>query len=294
MTKANIEKTVSSANSFSLPNRKVRLVPVVKNDTFMGISNHDGVFMFTGCSQSFVLPMSSRTRRLIEPLTIEEKEYLESVLKIDLDINSTSNFYMEHRIQIKKVSTDLSVLYLELDLRNPMDYLDYKILQQCPNIAKTWAERNTNPEYEWALQDLGEEFEQKVSNVELKQYAYTWLNENSNSKHKLYDVLRVYGSMLSSTASLDELKSTIYDILETPKTLRKFVELIKDKDFETKLFIDKAIRIGEILRIGTTKYALVGGDVIGNTLKETVNFIKDKSNSVLIASIADKIELNKV
>lgn len=280
-------------STFVLPNKKVKLVPVVRRDRFMGNSEHDGLFMFTGCSQSFVLPMSSRMKRLIEPLTDEEREYLSDKLKLNLDINSSDCFYHSHRIEIKKTSTDLKSLSLELDLSRPLDYLEYKILLQVPVVANSWAERNSSPEYEWAIQDLGEEFEQKVSLGELKQKAYGWLSKNDLSQTKLYDMVRVYGTNISAGASITELKSVLVDIIETPKSLRKLVDLLNDKDFEHKLFLDKAIRVGEINRVGTTKYALVGGELIGNTMRETIDYLKDKRNSVVVAAIQDKIEINK-
>jgi len=286
--------TGTQASAFALPNKTVRLVPVIKRDRFMGVTDHDGSFMFTGCSQSFVLPYSSRMKRLIEPLTKEERVYLESELKLNLDINQKDNFYFTHRIEIKKVSTDLASLYLEFNLANPLDYLEYKILLKVPVVAPTWAERNANPMYEWALQDLGEEFEQKVSLGELKQRAYTHMNKIVDSKSALYDLIRVYGKNVSENASIDEMKSMLYDIIETPKTLRQLTSVLKDKDFEHKLFLDKAVRLGQIVRKGTTKYALVSGDVIGNTLRETIDFIKDRGNDVIVQSIRDQIEINKV
>lgn len=287
-------KDNSPKSTFTLPNKRVRVVPIVRNTKFMNNSEHDGLFMFTGCSQSFVLPYSASLKRLVEPLTDDERLYLTDALKVNLDINHADNFYRYHNIKIKKVSTDLKSLYLELDLSHPMDYLNYKILLQVPVIANSWSERDTNPMYEWAIQDLGEEFEQKVSLGELKQTAYVWLSKHNEGRSKLYDILRVYGLNISTTASLDELKSAIIDIIETPKTVRKLIELLKDVDFEHKLFLDKAIRIGEIIRLSNTKYALVTGDVIGNNLKETIAFIKDKVNNLIIAKIQEKIEVNKI
>lgn len=293
MTFVKKEKSEAVTNSFTLPNKRIRLVPIVRRDSFMNNVDHDGKFMFTGCSHSFVVPMNARTGRLIDPLTTEERKFLEDELLIDLNVNSPKCFYREHNILIKKTSLDLASLFLELDLSKPMDYLDYKILLLSPVIANSWSERFNNWSFEWALQDLGEEHEQAISLAELKMKAYAWFSNNDKSKTKMYDFLRVYGINIGVDSDISFMKKTIVDLIETPKKLRKMIDIINDKDFETRLFIDKAIRIGEITRVGTHKYALLSGDVIGNTLSETIKYVKDPLNSVIISSIQDKIEHNK-
>ena len=42
------KKTISK---FSLPNKKVTLLPIVREKMFMGVKNHDGMFMYTGAFQ---------------------------------------------------------------------------------------------------------------------------------------------------------------------------------------------------------------------------------------------------
>ena len=48
---AKTELTTEQVNKFTLPNKEVTLIPIIRNNTFMGAKDHDGYFMYTGTSK---------------------------------------------------------------------------------------------------------------------------------------------------------------------------------------------------------------------------------------------------
>ena len=73
------------SSKFSLPNRKVTLIPVIRKSKFMGSESHDGAFMYTGTTQSWTI-FRDKYGNYIDPLTTTERLYLENILDEDLNV----------------------------------------------------------------------------------------------------------------------------------------------------------------------------------------------------------------
>lgn len=285
---------------FELPvSRIVRLVPVVRSTRFMNKEGHDGAFMFMGASNSFVLPMSSSTRKFIDPLTKEEREFLEKELLLNLNVNSapkyekgklvSGNVYGEYRITIKKTSENLDRLWLELDLSRPDDYLKYKILLKCPNVAPDWESREDTPEYVWALRDKGQEFKDKSTSVTKRLEAYNWLTKASSNKIKMVDYLRLLGENVTGAHSIDELTVIFDRLINDANQINNILDLIKDKNLNGKIFVDKAMRLGEVKKLAYGRYTTRQGEMLGASIEEVIAHFKDPSNQVFKLRIEDMI-----
>jgi len=293
-------------NKFALPlNKVIVLVPIVRKKSFMGKPKHDGVFMYTGTSINFVLPKSSSTGKHVDPLTKEEREFLEKELSINLNIHQkgkyekgkliSGNIYDTYNITVKKSSEDLSKLKLTLHIsESAEDYLKYKILLKCPNVAPAWENRNDTPEYEWALRDKNEEFVEKQNIAQLRREAYIWFSKIAGNKTKLIDYLRQLGENVDNGSTLSELEPLVDNYLQDNYRVRKVIELIRDKSIDDRIFLDKAIRVGAIKHSSIGKYTNIHGEILGNNRDEVITFFKDKVNSVFVNSIKDKILSQKL
>ena len=89
-------------------------------------------------------------------------------------------------------------------------------------------------------------------------------------------------------AKLDFLKSEVSKIIDSD--IDGFLVISEDKNFEMKLFIETCLENGALYKEGRTKIALPGGDIIGNTLDEAIEFLRNKKNSDIYATLKAKTE----
>jgi len=287
------------ATKFTLPlGKKITLLPIDRNKSFMGKKNHDGSIQFTGTGTTFVLPMKPNGK-YVNPLTAEEQEYLEEVLGINLNVHSTpdykggklisGNVYGMRKITMNKTNPDISKFKRVFELDNPDDFLDVAILKQCPNIANSWKERDDTPEYKWVLREEGQEFADKRKSISGKRKAYAWFDDISDNKTKLVDNLRVLGENVTQEHTLGELESLLDNYINDPYKLGKVLDLMEDKEADNKIFVDKAIRVGMIKRVANGRYVDSNGEVIGNSVYEVSVFIRDNKNNVFYERIKEAI-----
>jgi len=277
--------------AFQLPNRTVELVPIIRRREFMGRNDHDGLFMFTGCSQSFVLPMNEITGRLINPLNEEERLLLEDMLGFNLDINKRGNYFESFRVMIKKTSENLNNLKRKLQLNDPIDYLSYKVLLKCGNVANSWEDRNKTPEYEWALRDEDQEVEEKLTYATKKRKAYQWLETITSNTDKMLNALLYLGYKYDRNEKRDKLEVKIAEVIEDRKGLDTIMDMLADETRVEKSYVLNAIRIGEMQRVGANRILLPDGTVVGRNMNEAIAFWRDPENSMIVERIKEKLKV---
>ena len=76
---------VKATTKFSLPNKKITLIPIIRKTKFMGSEDHDGAFMYTGAMQAWTI-FRDKYGNYIDPLTTTERLYLENILDEDLNV----------------------------------------------------------------------------------------------------------------------------------------------------------------------------------------------------------------
>lgn len=274
----------------SLPNKEVKVVPVVRNGRSHLPKGHDGEFMFTGCKAGFVVPFDVKRGQLINPLTDEERVYLEKALSMkegDLSIykKDKENFWKSFRVYLDKEKKVLK-------LSDPMDYISYKVLLVVPQVAPSWEKRFDSGEYRFALVEAGYEVREQAKAADVRRKAYAYFNEIEGDRERMIDVLTVYGKKPSAGADKDFLVAAIDAIISNPSTVEKFLTIVTDKHFEKKLFIEKCLEAGALTR-NRTKYVLPGGDTIGNNIDEAIEYISNKKNSEIYATLKAQIEAFK-
>jgi hypothetical protein len=242
----------------------------------MNPKGHDGEFMYSGTETHFVLPYDIKKGRLASILTSEEQEFFESKLNEDLNIHKKiDNFWSTFTVKIRKDDKLMRDGY-EMDLSDPIDNLRWRLLKIDSHVAPSWAERFDRGDYTFALVEENEMIESRARVADKKKDAYMFLGKIEGSTKKMIDFLRVYGKKPSATATVDFLKGEIDKLIEDSKTIDNVIAIIKDNDYEMKLFIEDAIEAGAIVRTNR-KYYLQGGDVINEndpTLNGTVEQLK--------------------
>jgi len=287
-----MEKVVGNLNPPTetknyLINKKVKVVPVPRNGGWLP-EDHDGAFMYTGCFLETCLPVDSRRKQLVQILTRDEQAFFEKELFLnagDLSIyKKKDNFWHTFRIKLNKDG-------LPLDLADPIDNLKWRVLIVEPRCAPSWEQRYASGAYTFAIKDEEIETEVKVAKANKRKDAYKFLGKIENSREKMRNVLRVYGSDPGKSVKTKVLYTKIDELIEDDKTLDRLLTVINDPHFGMRIFLEDAVRCGAIEK-KETRYYLPGGDKIGGTILETMDWLKDSINQDIYLKIKNHIELS--
>lgn len=281
------ENKVASASI--LVKKLIKVIPINRGNSWLH-KGHDGEFLYTGCKYSYCLPYDLKRGKLKNILSEEEQEFFEKKLFYkpgDLSIyKKEDNFWHKFRIDIDKNG-------ITLDLNDPIDNLRYRVLQACPSIAPSWDRKFASGEYKFALVDSDVEVEDRVKSKDKKKKAYKFLGSIENNTDKMYDFLRVFGRKPAKNSSKDFLQSEIDKLIEDPNSLEILVSLIDDKNYEIKIFVENALSARALVKSGKTSYSLPGGDIIGNTLTDTIEYLQEPKNQDIYLKIQSQIESAK-
>lgn len=270
-----------------LINKKVKVVPVPRNGGWLP-EDHDGSFMYSGCFLETCLPIDRKRKQLVQVLTRDEQTFFEKELFLnpgDLSIyKKIDNFWHSFRIKLDKEGATL-------DLSDPIDNLRWRVLVVDPRCAPSWEQRYASGAHMFAIQDEEIETEVKVAKANKRKDAYKFLGKIENSREKMRNVLRVYGADPGKSVKAKVLYTKIDELIEDDTTLNKLLDVINDKHFEMKIFLEDAIKAGAITK-KETRYYLPGGDKIGGTLLETMDWLKDTMNQDVYLKIKNQVELS--
>ena len=274
-----------------LRDKKVRLQPILRKGGWLQDidKNHDGAFMFSG---SFLrlkgLPVDGTTGKKPQVLDQNEVAWYESQ-KCPLGLKEgelspyrmEKNFWTRFEVKIPKEG-------LELDLNDVHDYLKWKFLLCyhnviCPSPDKVY----DNLEYKFTFAD--QDYEVEVQNKKSEKIKNAWIEfgKIEGSMDKLRNVLVLYGKKPLGSAKHDFLISEVNKIVETDPV--RFLEIVRDKDADIKLFINRALSAGA-LRRSKSHITLPGGDIIGRTESEAIEFLRDGINQEIYLTIKAQIE----
>jgi hypothetical protein len=271
-------KKEAPAVEFKLPTKKVIVRPLKKPTGFIPDTNHVASFLAPGAKRRYVVPMR-RDGKLQNILTDAEKKYFEDpsasgldFKEGDLSVYKAGGFWSTFEVMLGKDD-------LTLDLSNPFDYFKWKVLQaNKTQVASSMATSRQRVTYKYVLidEEVQHVFEAKEADAEER--AWERFGEIKNSSSSMVDVLSVYGRKVSAESTIEFLKAEVKRIIKSNDGVRKFLDIVEDPHFATKLLINKAIKTGA-LRKEKTSYFLDTGDRIGLTLGEAVEYLEDPMNT---------------
>jgi hypothetical protein len=286
-----MENTMTEKTTFTLPNRKVQVVPIRRKGGWLP-DNHEAAFLFKHAMNGYVVPKDGRTGALVDPLTDEEREFFETkaglaLKREDLSVyKKDNNYWTNFRVKMTK---DVMLL----DLSKPMDYLNYKVLlANEESIAPSAQEKFNKATYKYAIVEEGYQNEEKVASASSKKTAYKHFGKIDSSPSKMRDFLNVYNSTrpgnitVPKNAKTDFLIAEIEKIIET--NIKDYLQLAEDKHYDTKLIIQKGLSCRAIERDGLDYK--VGGQHIGRNINEAVAFFENVNNNEEILKVKARIE----
>jgi hypothetical protein len=210
---------------------------------------------------------------------ITEKLELEEKLKEDLD--SASAFWKTFNV----VLTSNTDVVLQDIIHDPWDRLKYLFLKGHKNVQN--GPRDKKPNSEYIL--ISEEDSAKVINTEAKVKVKAFKEFGGMTPDEMRKALRLFGYSAKDVSN-EVVESTLYQLIEDSPA--KFIELwIDNKDKEYQYLIEEAVS-SNILRKNKTTYKY-GTDVVGNTLEEAIDYLKNPANSDFYHNIKDQVNGKK-
>jgi len=270
-----------------LINKKIKVAPIFRQGNLP--EDHDGAIMFTGCRFETCLPRDTKRGQLVSILNKEEQAFFEK--ELDLEEGALSiykkkdNFWFTFLIKADKEE-------VEWDLSDPLDNLKWRVAKANSMFAPSWAARYASGAYKFALVDEDIKTKAATEKTNERQNAYMHLGSIQNDAEKMANVLTVYGKKPSKNAKAIHLKNTLAELINDDATLPVLMTVFNDVHFEIKIFIDKAIAVKAILK-EMTRYSLPGGDKIGGTLQEAIDYLQDPKNQDVYLKVQSQIDITK-
>ena len=260
---------------------KVTLKPIKRNGWLP--DDHDGAIRYSKCFERLTVQAMKGTGVLNTGLTEEDERRLENKMNMSPGTLSRYNkdYWTMFKVDVPKEGTIL-------DLAFPEDELKYMVLKAHQRVANSEMERFDSPFAEYVM--TSEEQEAKVVNKKskLKRKAYKVFSNMSTTEMK--DVLKVMGKRAGDDASVDFVESQLDKIVtDNPQ---EFITTVEDPTFAMRAFIDDCIASRVLVKNGT-KYQLPGGDVVGYTLEQTIEYLNNPDNQEVYLDLKGKLSIGK-
>jgi hypothetical protein len=238
------ELKTNTVEEFTLPNDIV-IVKFIPRKKGMAANVPDNHIMAGGMMPKSIIKYAAPLQKngaIANILTSTEKQYLEKVTGLNLSVYG--DFFKNFFVSLFK--DDASNKF---DLSEPLDYISYKILSVCPEVAPDWEARKLNPEYRFAITREGEVQDEKKKALDVKKEAFKAYGRIEDNQEKLVSVLKLLtNKIVASTSKIAWLQGQIELIIDEEP--QKFLNVIQDPHFETKALINRGVEAKVILKEG--------------------------------------------
>jgi len=278
---------MSEELNFKLPEKKV-IVRYIRRKTGMA-SNVDDKHvisggMLNGSTRKYCTPLT-RQKTIKNVLTSDEKEYLEKTMGIELSVYKNIDFWATRTVSLRKGDN-------YLDLTNPVDYIDYKILlSNTKHIVVGLENANNDLNYNFVIIEQGEEGKVKRNQFSTKKEAFKLYSKIEDSQETLRSIVKlVENKAISKTADILWLQGQVESIIENKP--EQFVSLLRDVNYEIKLLISNA-EDAEVIVRKNRRYSTADGldlCVEGEiaTFENAVRYLSNPLNQEIVDIIEAK------
>ena len=214
--------------------------------------------------RSYVVPMRKDGSRLVNPLSNEEKAYLEIALGLEedaLNIYKRPCYWMSgSKNAINRVT--LNKDGMTLDLSDPEDYVKYAILRSnSERICPSWKdyEEHAKPTYEFCLVSENAEVASVGVKTSNKSKCFKLYFKYEDDANTLRTILRIIENRkVSPSTPIENLQDKIQQYIENSPT--KTLAALEDEYLAEKTIIDVAVDKGVVASL-RGEYILKDGNV---------------------------------
>ncbi len=243
----------------------------------------DGLLRHSRTYERLTVQISASTNIINTGLTEDDERRLEIAMRLAVGTLSKYNreWWGNFKMEIPKNG-------IKLDTRLPMDEIKYKVALVHSEVAPSEAEKYFTPFANYVLTSEEQETQETLKSIEVEAEAYKEFSKLNINGMK--DFLLVFGKNVKNDALDDFVKGAVgKTVKEEPA---KFLEIIQDPNFKTKVFIKQCV-IKNVLKESGTKYVMHGGDVLGYTMQATIDYLTNPENQEVYRSLKAQMEAIK-
>tara|TARA_E500000305_G_scaffold25850_1_gene19935 strand:+ start:1676 stop:2533 length:858 start_codon:yes stop_codon:yes gene_type:complete len=260
---------------------KVTVKPIKKHGWLP--DDHDGSLRYSRCFERLTVQATKGSGVLNTGLTEEDELRLEN--KMNMAPGTLSRYNVDYWTMFR---VDVPSDGIQLDLANPEHELKYLVLKAHQRVANSEMERFDTPFAEYVM--TSDEQEARVENKKskLKRKAYKVFSNMNTTEMR--DVLKVIGKRAGDDASVDFVESQLDKVVtDDPEA---FLTTVEDPTFKMRAFIDDCLSSRVLVKNGT-KYQLPGGDTVGYTLEQTIEYLQNPDNQEVYLDLKGKLSIGK-
>lgn len=277
-----------------LRNEKVIVRHVFKQSGLFDNPKH--VFaggMADNAVRTYCVPRMSKTGNLANVLTNEEKSFLENVLGLPMNALSiykhgAENFWAHRIVRLRKEDT-------VLDLSNPEQYIDFKILLTNKDmIAPSLAAMEDHPKatYEYVIineNDETKKAKQYMSSIQRCYKEFGKIEEDVDTLRLIIETIT--GKPTGVGTKLDWLQTKVNDLIQGDS--KTFLKIVTDELLPTKVLIKKGIEGGYILKKNDLLY--MNGEALceygeESTLNNAAKYLNSPKHQEVLFSLQAKLK----
>lgn len=232
--------------------------------------DHDGSFRFSRTVEELTVQRDRHTKLLNTGLSAQDEARLEKALKLEQGGLSRYNtdYWSKFKVAIPKDGIVLS------PLTNPTDEVAWRVMCAHQEVANSLAEKNKTGFERYVMHS--EEEEVAAINEQLNIEITALGKFSSMSSDEMANFLKVYGKNVDRGSSMEFIKAQVFKIVKSePQT---FINTISDPNYKMIVFIKDCLEKG-VLKESGGKYVRPGGEALGYSLDQTIDFLSNRDNS---------------
>lgn len=246
--------------------------------------DHDGSLRFTKTREDLTVQASRGTGILNTGLDSDIERELEKALSYKEGTLSKTNkeFWGKFRISVSKDGLTL------FPKENPYDELIYRVCLAHQEIAESESTKDEKPFSRYILASEEDEIKEITKEFNAKLKAYEVFGKMSQDQK--INFLITYGKNPGKSASIDFVNAQVGKLIDQDPEI--FVSIISNPSYDKTVFIKKCVNAG-VLKESGGKYFRPGGEVIGYSLEQTIDFLSKPENNEVYISIKGQLEATK-
>lgn len=260
------------------------------------VGNNPKHVLFGGMAETAVKTYTVpqlRSGTLADPLTKEEKKFLEKELGLRdnaLSVhNKENNFWSNYQVRLGKDDN-------YLDLRDPEDYIKYKVLLMnvnsiCPSLEAL--QEKPKATYEFVLVSEGDQEKATMKRVNFRKEAYKEFGKIEGDAATLRLVVESMTQRpFAASTKLEALVDRLEPLIENDPKL--FLKIVQDAHLKTKVLIREAIDAGAVVQRAEQLY--YNGQPLCDsgeaTLSVAATYLDKPKNQEMKFAIEAKVKAN--
>ena len=221
----------------------------------------------------------------------DEKKYMQGILDVNPDHvdwpKHSKQFWAELTIPVGFTGVELEVGKDEAGMPiSIMDYIKFAFAIKHPHVALTKEEMDSTANKRFYIQDTTRDDKVKNNQIKLKKDADREFIKVSSNNENMKRILRLMSNTNPNRMSVEQIENALYELKNSQP--KKFLRVATDKHLELKAEVEHMISTGVLRKIGNQVIFI--DEVIGDTMEDTVVYLKDKKNSGTLTILRAKLK----